>query len=148
MLPTCSLKFKYTPFPATRSEAFPNRISALRPVINIRLLFDNKSVKYPVLLDSGADFCIFHAEIGEGILGIPVKTGKKLVFFGTGGAPQEAYFHTIAIDLGGYDFQLYCGFSYEMKTLPYGILGQVGFFDLFKVEFDYKGKQIVFKPKH
>jgi hypothetical protein len=147
MLPISSLKFNYAAFPATRNEAFPSRVSAMRPVITIRLLFDGKSVKYPVLIDSGADFCIFHAELAEGILGIPVKKGKKLVFFGTGGVPQEAYFLNVLIDLGGYEIELYCGFSYDMDKLPYGILGQDGFFDLFKVEFDYKGRRIELKPK-
>ena len=42
---------------------------------------------------------------------------------------------------------LYCGFSYDMKTLPYGLLGQTGFFDRFKVELDYGNKRIELKVK-
>lgn len=147
MLPTSSVRFEYQTFPATPNAAFPNRAAARRPVINIRLIFNGKAVKYPVLIDSGADFCIFHAEVAEDILGLPVKTGKKVIFYGTGGISQTAYFHTILIELGGYEMDLYCGFSYKMKKLPYGLLGQTGFFDKFKVELDYQSKHIELKPK-
>lgn len=143
---TSCLRFKYQTFPASPLPAFPARQSVCRPVIDIRLLFDKKSTQYKVLLDSGADFCIFHAEIAD-LLELPVKSGKKITFFGTGGTPQDAYFHTIKIELGGWPMDLYCGFSYEMQTLPYGLLGQTGFFDRFKVIFDYSTKQIELKPK-
>lgn len=147
MLPTSSLKFNYQAYPASPNKAFPNRRSALRPILNIKLLFNDKSVKYPVLLDSGADFCIFHAEIAADLLNLKVKNGKPLTFYGTGGEPQTAYFHKINIELGGFDFDLYCGFSFDMKKLPYGILGQTGFFDRFRIEFDYSNKRIELKPK-
>lgn len=71
-----------------------------------------------------------------------------MTFYGTGGTPQVAYFHTIQMEIGGWPMELYCGFSYDMKTLPYGILGQTGFFDRFKIEFDYQNKRIELKPKH
>ncbi|MCJ7739876.1 retropepsin-like domain-containing protein [Candidatus Microgenomates bacterium] len=147
MLPTSSLKFDYLLFPAAPNEAFPHRSYAKRPVINIKLLFDDKTVKYPVLIDSGADFCIFHAEIARDLLNLPVKKGKKLIFYGTGGIAQTAYFHNIQIDLCGYEIDLFAGFSFDMEKLPYGILGQTGFFDRFKIEFDYQGKRIEIKSK-
>lgn len=109
-------------------------------------MFDKKSIEYGVLIDSGADFCIFHTEMAE-ILGIPVEKGKKITFYGTGGTPQTAYFHDVEIEIAGWPMELYCGFSYDMKSLPYGILGQTGFFDRFKIEFDYQAKRIELKPK-
>jgi len=146
MAPTSSLKFKYQIFPSTPNEAFPQRYTVRRPVMTIRLIFNGKSVRYPVLLDSGADFCVFHAEIGD-LLKIPVRSGKKLTFCGTGGTPQNAFFHTIHYELGGWDMKCFAGFSYEMKTMPYGLLGQTGFFDQFKIEFDYRKQRVEIKLK-
>ncbi len=143
---TSSLRLVYKTFPAKSIEPFPNRTSVKRPVVDILLCFNHKSVKYSALIDSGADYCIFHAEMAD-LLGLEVKKGKKLTFFGTGGEPQVAYFHIIEIELGGWPMDLYCGFCYDMKSLPYGILGQTGFFDRFKIEFDYQNKRIEIKPK-
>ncbi len=109
-------------------------------------MFNKKSIEYQALIDSGADFCIFHTEIAH-ILGIPVVDGKKLTFHGTSCTPQTAYFHTVQIEIGGWPMELYCGFSSDMKSLPYGLLGQTGFFDRFKVAFDYQGKRIEITPK-
>lgn len=47
----------------------------LRPVIPIEILYKSRSVPYEVLVDSGADFCIFDAEIGE-LVGIDVASGE------------------------------------------------------------------------
>ena len=141
-----SIRFSYQSSPSQRLEAFPNRQMVFRPVIDARVLFNGSSARYKVLIDSGADFCIFHAEIGE-LLGVPIKDGKKLTFFGTSGSPQVAYFHDIQLELGGHVMDLYCGFSYDMKPLPYGLLGQTGFFDRFKVELDYSNKRIELKVK-
>lgn len=146
MEPTSLLRLSYKTFPAKPIEPFPNRTSVTRPVVDILLLFDKKSVKYSALIDSGADYCIFHAEMAD-LLGLEVKKGEKLTFFGTSGEPQIAYFHTVQIELAGWSMELYCGFSYDMQSLPYGILGQTGFFDRFKLEFDYVNKRIELKPK-
>ena len=146
MVPTSSLKFDYQAFPSSPNEAFPQRHTVRRPIINIRFPLDGKSVLYPVLLDSGSDFCIFHAEIGD-LLHVSVRSGKKMTFFGTSGTPQNAYFHTIHYELGGWDMECYAGFSYEMKTMPYGLLGQTGFFDQFRIEFDYMKQRMEIKPK-
>jgi len=143
---TSCLKFDYQAFPSVPNEAFPQKRIVVRPVITMRLFFNEKSVRSPALIDSGSDFCMFHAEIGE-LLGINIRSGKKMVFMGTGGTPQHAYFHTVHYDIGGWNIQSYAGFSYEMKTMPYGLLGQTGFFNQFRIEFDYAKKRIEMKPK-
>lgn len=144
--PTSLLRLNYQVIRAEPLDAFPNRHIVVRPVVDIRLLWNNRVTQYRVLIDSGADFCIFHSDIAN-FLKIPVKDGKKLTFYGTGGSPQIAYFHTIQIEIGGWPMDLYCGFSYDMQSLPYGLLGQTGFFDRFKIEFDYRNKRIELKPK-
>jgi len=48
----------------------------LRPVIPIEIIYKNRSIPYEVLVDSGADFCIFDAQIGE-ILEIDITSGEQ-----------------------------------------------------------------------
>lgn len=142
MSPT--LKFDYRKFPAEPSEAFPRRFSAIRPVIPITLINRGKRINYLSIIDSGADLCIFHAEIGEQI-DIDVDKGKLLPFYGIYGKEMKAYFHDIRISVGGYEFDCCAGFSRELDQLPYGLLGQHGFFDLFNVLFDYNKGRIELK---
>jgi hypothetical protein len=140
------LKYDYRKFRAEPSEAFPRRFSASRPVIPIRLVSGENKVGYLALIDSGADVCIFHAEIGE-VIGIAVESGKLLRFNGIGGEELTAYFHDIKIEIGGYEFDCYAGFSRDLSNMPYGILGQIGFFSLFHTLFDYDKERIELKTK-
>jgi hypothetical protein len=73
------MKFKYKKFRVPPTVAFPERKYLLRPIIPILISYQNKTIGYEALLDSGADFCIFHAEIGE-FLGVPILEGKKEPF--------------------------------------------------------------------
>ena len=143
---SASLKYDYRKFPSEPSKAFPRRLSASRPVIPICLIKEEKKVRYFAIIDSGADLCIFHAQIGE-LIGIVVESGKLLQFNGISGEQLTAYFHDIKIEVGGYDFDCYAGFSRDIDNLPYGLLGQLGFFDLFNVLFDYKKERIELKLK-
>ena len=141
-----SLKYDYIKFPAEPSAAFPRRFSASRPVIPVRLIKGTKDVRYHAIIDSGADLCIFHAEIGE-LIGITLESGKLLQFSGISQQQLNAYFHNIKIDVGGYEFDCYAGFSRDIDKLPYGLLGQTGFFSLFDVHFDYSKQRIELKVK-
>ena len=78
------MKFNYFKFPlAIRSDFFGTNI--FKPIIPIELTFSNHAIRYAALIDSGADFCIFDAEIGEE-LGIDIHSGSREVF----GGVQEA----------------------------------------------------------
>jgi len=138
-----SVRFKldYRKFPAAPTEPFPRRKSVVRPVVPVALINGSNRVRVYALIDSGADYCVFHAEIGEQ-LGLQIESGKSLPFSGIAGAGQTAYFHNIKLEVGGHEFGCYAGFSPDIQDLPYGILGQVGFFDVFKVSFDYKKEKI------
>jgi len=138
-----SVRFKldYRKFPAQPTEPFPRRISVSRPVVPIALINGSQRVRNLALIDSGADYCIFHAEIGEQI-GIDIDSGKRLSFFGTGGQEQSAFFHDIKLEVGGHEISCFAGFLRELESLPYGILGQIGFFDNFKITFDYEKEKI------
>ncbi|HEX9722007.1 MAG TPA: hypothetical protein VGA53_01960 [Candidatus Paceibacterota bacterium] len=140
------MKFSYFKFPlATPSDFFGHSI--LKPIIPIGLTVGGESFDYAALIDSGADFCIFEAGIGEA-LEVDVVSGRKIVFSGiqeAGGA--QAYLHEVTIVVGGWEYKTTVGFSYDIGGDGYGILGQKGFFDMFAVKFDYLKEEIELKEK-
>ncbi len=80
------------------------------------------------IVDSGSDFNLFPAEIGE-VVGISIKNGEKAAHKGIGDFKITAYRHTVTIYLEDYKFHTEVNFSYEHKV---PILGRYGFFDRFK----------------
>lgn len=143
-----SLKYKYRTFGTEPSEAFPRRFGVFRPVIPVWLVNGNEKFGYLALVDSGADFCVFHASIGD-VIGIKVESGKKQSFSGISSQTQQliAYFHNIKIEVAGYAHECWVGFSRDIKDQAYGILGQEGFFSNYNVNLDYENKQIELRLK-
>ena len=111
-----------------------DRTELLKPIIPIGLLFNGKRIRHEALIDSGADFNIFNAEIGE-LLGINIRSGKEIKFSGIAGNPFEVYLHNLTLEVGGWRYKIMAGFSYEISPYGFGILGQKGFFDLFRIKF-------------
>ena len=130
------MKFKYKNY----------GLGFLRPVIPIEIIYKDLSVPYEVLIDSGADFCIFDAQIGE-ILGIDIKSGEKQEVWGITGVGEPYYVHPVTIKVGGWSFKIKAGFLPGIAKLGYGIVGQRGFFDLFIVKFDLLKEEIELKQK-
>lgn len=127
------------------SELFGTSI--LKPIIPIKIKANGKEVRYAALIDSGADFSIFDAEIGE-VLNFNARRGKKIPFGGIqdrGGA--EAFLHEVIVNVGGWDYKTSVGFSYDIAKHGYGILGQKGFFDIFVVKFDFLKEEIELKER-
>lgn len=120
--------------------------SFLRPIIPVEFNYGNEKARHEVLVDSGADMNIVSAEIGE-ILGIDVEAGKKDYVGGITGGGMPYFIHSITLRVGGWAFtDIPVGFMPDMPKLGYGVVGQQGFFDLFKITFDqYKG-EIELKP--
>ena len=139
------MDFKYRKFPTSPNNCpFPSQKYALRPVIQIDFDSPKGGFGYLVLIDSGADYCIFHAAIGEQI-GIDIKKGRKLIFFGTSGEPQEAYFHKVSFKIGGNLHECEVGFSFDTGKLAYGLLGQYGFFNQWRIKFEYDKESVELK---
>jgi len=144
------MKFDYYKFPLPqKSELFGSSI--IRPIVPITIVDpvdDKKFINYNALIDSGADFCIFDAEIGE-YLEIDIRSGKREVF---GGVQEmdgsEAFLHKIAIKVGGHKYETIVAFSYEISKSGYGILGQKGFFNMFAVKFDFAKEEIEVKENN
>jgi len=118
----------------------------LKPIIPIGLLLNKRLIRYEALIDSGADFNIFNAEIGE-LLGINIPFGKKMKFSGIAGEPFEVYLHNLTLDVGGWQYKIMAGFSYEISPYGFGILGQRGFFDLFRVKFIFSKGIVEITPE-
>ncbi len=137
--------FEYCEYDTEPLKGLPQRLSALRPVINITLI--NK--KYPqhhqsvkALVDSGADLCIFDAEIAD-LIGIVFDKGDEVAIEKVGRSSIKAYFHQLEMSINDIQFECYAGFSKNLATNGFvGFLGQTGFFDQFKIMFDYKAKKI------
>jgi hypothetical protein len=120
--------------------------TTLRPVVPVVLKNGNTRIGYEVLVDSGADLCIFDAEIGEA-LGLDVKKGKPKEVFGVGGKASVYYLHKVEIDVGGWVYKIEAGFMHNVagRIMPYGIVGQNGFFDNFVIKFDLLKEDVEIK---
>jgi hypothetical protein len=140
------MKFPYVKFPLERpSEVFGKAI--LKPIIPIKIKVKENSLDYNAVIDSGADFCIFDAEVGE-YLGLNIKSGIREEFGGVVGSEKgEVFFHKVILNVGGWDYETIVGFSYEIAKFGFGILGQKGFFDIFVVKFDLSKEEIEIKPR-
>lgn len=140
------MKFRYHKlFFPQRSEYFGSSI--LKPIIPITVMVGGNEIRYAALIDSGADFCIFEAEIGE-YLDLDIKGGTPIEFGGVqerGGA--TAFLHDVHLNVGGFPYKNRVGFSYDITKHGFGILGQKGFFDIFVVKFDLLREEIELKER-
>lgn len=140
------MKFRYHRLLLPRRNGFFGS-SILKPIIPITISLRGRELRYAALIDSGADFCIFDAEVGE-FLGLDIIAGEPEEFGGIqekGGA--VAYLHNITITVGGRDYKTTVGFSYDIAKRGFGILGQKGFFDIFVVKFDLIKEEIELKRR-
>lgn len=113
-----------------------------RPIIPIALRHNKKELKYVALLDSGADFNIFHSELTE-ILDIDLTKLRKSTFGGINkGAHGSSHMTVIEIGVDNYTFDTPVYFSTDISLDGYGIVGQQGFFDKFKILFNRDAKKI------
>ena len=140
------MKFDYFKFPLSVSSEFFGP-AILKPIIPLEIEYNKQSLGYAALIDSGADFCIFDAEIGE-YLGIDIKSGKREIFGGIQeSVPAEAFLHRVIVSIGGWPHEVTVGFSHDIAKHGFGILGQRGFFDIFIVKFDLLKEEIELKPQ-
>lgn len=117
----------------------------LRPVIQIEVSHDSVTVPYEVLVDSGADICIFDEDVAI-ILGVDIVKGIKQEVIGVTGVPQYYYLHKVGINVGGIEYQTDVGFM-KLSNQVFGIVGQKGFFSKFIVRFDLRKERIELKGR-
>jgi hypothetical protein len=117
----------------------------LRPVIPLVVQYGDKLARYEVLVDSGADINLFSAELGE-FLGIDVASGDSGTLQGATGVPETYYLHPVRIIVSSQAYRVHAGFSQAVGKGRHGLVGQQGFFDLFKVTFDLLNEDIELLP--
>ena len=131
------MRFPYQPEALSDPDPITGSGHIYRSIIPVRLIYkhrDSARFRYRALIDSGADWCLFHSEIGE-LLGISVREGQSRNFVGVEGIEKTAYFHTVQLVVGASMVEILAGFIYGFR-FPYGLLGQHGFFDHFRVGFE------------
>ena len=119
------------------------------PILKTALLHKNTEPFYfDSIVDSGADFCVFPADLGQAA-GLDVSEGKNVLTFGVGGK-EMLYFHKVKLEViikdEPWTFECQAGFSTKMNARGVGFLGRDGFFDLFQeVAFSQKVKMFRLK---
>ncbi len=93
------MKFPYIKLRAKPTDAFPERKEVLKPFIPIRIWNNDKTKNIEVwaLVDSGADDCVFNAQLGE-MIGLNIMEGPKNEYTGIGKGFITAFFHNIFIE--------------------------------------------------
>jgi len=134
------MKYDYLEYPMDQ-PAFPDLKKIYRPIIRISIKYQSE-LDLLAYLDSGSDFCLFPAEVGE-LIGIDSKSGIASSVTGVGGQECPVYYHSVEIAIGGHKKKIKAGFG-EFITIP--LLGQIGFFDNFKVKFDFAKKRLEIEP--
>ena len=111
-----------------------------RPLIGVTLRNGSKSMKYIALVDSGADFNLFHTDVAA-MLGIDLSNITKIDLYGVNDKkPLTGYPAGVEIGLEGQFYSAMVVFSPDIAPNALSIVGQAGFFDRFIVQFDYQKK--------
>jgi len=132
------MKFPYLKYIVTTPTQKPTYI--YRPVIPIKLSSDTSIITFDALVDSGADECTFPGWIAK-MLGHDIYKGKQKIFSGIGGSVLS-YLHKTQLILNEIKVIGDVYYSHEWDDMPFGLLGQAGFFLHFDVRFNYKEKEI------
>lgn len=134
------IEFPYYEFPIPPSDPFPTGTAAWRPVAiaDIRRPGAPAGFRCAVVLDSGADHCVFPASFAA-VLGIDLLQLRKNLTGGVGTSANTTYYTDLFIDLGsGIEFKSYVAFTAGMDLHGLGLLGQAGFFEYYNVAFFHK----------
>ena len=59
------------------------------------------------------------------------------------------YLYKVKIEVGGWEYEIEAGFMTTVAghAIPYGLVGQKGFFDIFVVKFDLLKEEIELKER-
>lgn len=134
------MKFKYEKLLAGRGPSFTD----LTPVPIIKINLHPSYPNYACLVDSGADYTIFHADIGRAIFGLKIEDGKKKTISGITSNQFIGYIHKIKYKLGGWEYEAEVVFADGLGT-PVGVLGRSGFFEFFVVKITHIKESIELK---
>lgn len=135
------MKFNYVPLPIFDLVKKQIVGQVFTPLVPIMLSVGHEISKtfFNCLLDSGSDFNLFPAKLGE-LMHLSITKGKRKEIHGIGDSVIIAYTHQVKLYLGPTYFLTNVDFAYG-QTTP--LLGRDGFFDHFKtISFNEKEKFI------
>ncbi len=99
----------------------------------------NNQLPIKCIIDSGSPVNIIHSPLAVAA-GIIPTDGKKGVLLGIGGEPVKGYFHEISFSIYGSRPTKCIVFLTADLKIPYCLLGQIGFFENYKVIFNLRKK--------
>lgn len=128
--------YPYSRISIQSSEAYRSGRTAHRPMVSATITASNGNwLRTQVLLDTGADSCVFPLTMAV-LLKLDVFGLPKGVTGGVGTASNLTYYDDLRIELdGGLDFTVHAGFTAGLDPFGFGLLGQDGFFSCHHVEF-------------
>jgi hypothetical protein len=136
------MEFRYKALEISPSKSVNRKLVVWRPIIPVYLFNNKKIIGYEAIMDSGADFNIFHSEIAD-ILGINYKKGHKRRLFGLSSQKIKGYEHEVEIKIQGFGkYKTKIIFSNQIPVNSFGVLGNIGFFNHYNVNFKYNEKLI------
>ena len=130
--------FTESTIPATATQP---ETKAYRPQRAATLTAPNgQSVRLLVILDTGADACVFPISAAS-LMGLDILNLPKNYTGGVGNDTNLTYYAEVTIDLGdGISFNTKAGFMQGLESIGLGLLGQKGFFEHYNVEFRHKDR--------
>lgn len=123
------------------TKPYTNDGGVYRPRLQITLLPENVNgvpVPCSALVDSGADWCCFPGRFAKE-LGIDKSMLPQQKIAGAYGEPETVNFGMVPIDFGFAKYKTLIAF-HESEVI---VLGQLGFFDHFKIAFDTANRQFI-----
>lgn len=136
----------YQEFKTPPSRLFPAGRSAWRPLLPLVLQNQNNRISCNALVDSGSDHCVFPLSFMR-MLGLDAARGLADVTSGVGSRDIPTHFFEVVIRLGPIQILTKVGFTTGMDYLGFGLLGQDGFFDKFRITFDYSNRLFFLETK-
>jgi hypothetical protein len=138
---------RYAPFVFPTNPPLPKAPPTDRPMLRVRL--ESAIGGYYntfALADSGADACLFSLRAAR-FLKLNLATLPKATIGGIGNSANVTYYETISIDLGhGMRFETKAGFTQGMDQVGIGLLGHLGFFENYNVEFRHRQRIFTIEP--
>jgi len=110
------------------------------PVIDLKLKSLKSEITIKALVDSGASFSVFRAEVAD-YLSIDIKKGHPIYIERIGGRIL-GYMHNVSIIISNKLYKCKIVFSRELTT-SFNILGRNNFFKPFLITFSEKAKKVI-----
>lgn len=116
------------------------------PIVPLRIKGKEDWIEFKAFVDTGASYCLFHADEAE-VLGVELEKGEKDEMIVGDGNALVVYIHTLTFAIAGKEFQAKIGFSKGIGV-NMNIVGRKDLFNHFVICFDEEEKTITFSPKN